>query len=317
MDSEKKLEDSKIENTSGSKPGDGQATGTDGEDHALKPDQKQNEPSQPTAGAPEAKTPVKEEGKKSNEASHLHVGGTHNQMEEKEDFDDEESNQNWNEYRVTGNAPTRRGYQASFVHDNYLYVHGGHDIREGTLDTMYKINLDPSSNDNEWEQINQRGIDQPRRIAYHTMTMYEDMAYLFGGSDLGRDNSKLFSFDIETSEWKVISDLSKATDTHPETRDEHAAVLWNDTIVIFGGNVQGFKSNDVWFYHIKENRWEEVKADSSPPERSNHAYGLVGDTLYIFGGKDIENNKMKDLWAFDCNSKTWSEIEPKGNDIPI
>ena len=150
------------------------------------------------------------------------------------------------------------------------------------------------------------------------MTKFGSKAYLFGGSDLGKDNNKMFEFDISTNEWKVISDLgSEANKDHPMTRDEHSAVLWGETIVIFGGNVKGFKSNDVWLYHINENKWEEVVIENSPPERSNNACTINGDKVYIFGGKDVENNKLKDLWVLDLNSKTWTELEEKGDDIPL
>lgn len=193
------------------------------------------------------------------------------QLEEREDFDYEEAHKSWSEYRVTGKAPTRRGYHASFIHGNYLYVHGGHDIREGTIDAMYKIDLNPKGNENEWELITQRGVEKPGHIAYHTLTCCGDKAYLFGGSDLGKDNKKMYEFDVNTNDWKVVRPVSTE---NPLTRDEHAAELWNDIIVIFGGNVRGFKSNDVWFYHIKENRWEEIKIDACPPERSNHAYAI-------------------------------------------
>lgn len=95
----------------------------------------------------------------------------------------------------------------------------------------------------------------------------------------------------------VKSDLSNNKIVQPITRDEHSANLWNDTMVIFGGNAKGFKSNDLWLYHFKENKWEEIKIDLSPVERSNHASALINDKLYIFGGKDIDNNKLKDLWV--------------------
>lgn len=112
------------------------------------------------------------------------------QLDEREDFDYEEAFKSWQEYRVTGKTPRRRGYHASFVYENYLYVHGGHDIREGTLEKMYRINLNPKGNDNEWELIQQRGVEKPGSIGYHTLTLHENTAYLFGGSDLGVDNEK-------------------------------------------------------------------------------------------------------------------------------
>ncbi|CAI2364122.1 unnamed protein product [Moneuplotes crassus] len=320
MDSEKKTGSAQNNENNGTKLDGVKAADQESDSHALQPDTKQKEPGQPGVSAEGAKVSGKEEAKKVAAGSHLQVSHKDSPKygdDREQDFDEEESNKNWSEYRVSGKAPTRRGYHASFIHDNYLYVHGGHDIREGTLDTMHRIHLEPSSNDNEWEQISQRGMQKPGCISYHTLTRHGDQAFLFGGSDLGIDNSKMFSFDIENCEWKVISDLSNETGDQPITRDEHSAVLWNDTIVIFGGNVKGFKSNDVWFYHVNENKWEEVKADNSPPERSNHAYTISGDKMYIFGGKDIENNKLKDLWCFDCNSKSWTEVDAKGDDLPI
>lgn len=302
MDSEKKAGSGQNTDPASSKAAGANGANQEGDSHALQPDAKQNEPGQPGLTSDGAKDTGNEEAKRDGSSSHLqvsHKGGVAYGDDREENFDEEESNKNWCEYRVSGKAPTRRGYHASFIHDNYLYVHGGHDIREGTLDTMHRIHLEPTSNENEWEQISQRGMQKPGRISYHTLTMHGDQAFLFGGSDLGIDNNKMFSFDIENSEWKVISDLSKETGDHPISRDEHAAALWNDILIIFGGNVKGFKSNDVWFYHINENKWEEIKAENPPPERSNLAYTISGDKFYIFGGKDIENNKLKDLWCFD------------------
>ena len=280
----------------------GGANGND-EGAVLKEEHKQNEP-EPAATGDKA-TPQKEEGKRASPNDHLKVSAARQAQneEEREDFDYEEACKSWSEYRISGKAPTRRGYHASFVHDNYLYIHGGHDIREGTLEDMHKINLDPKGNDNQWEQINQRGVMQPGCIGYHSLTCHGDKAYLFGGSNLGKDNEKMFEFDINSHEWKVI----KPNGDCPKTRDEHSADLWNDTIVVFGGNVQGFKTNEVWFYNINDNSWEKVEADDCPPERSIHGHTVLDDTLYIFGGKDLDNNKLNDLWAFDLNSRKWKK----------
>ena len=147
METEKKLDGDKAEanknNSSSLNPNDG---------GLLKGEAKQNEPSH----SPNlTSTNAPEEGKLPAPSTHLEVKGgqRRDQTDEREDFDYEECNKNWQEYRVTGKAPTRRGYHASFVHDNKLYVHGGHDIREGTLFSLYSIHLDPKDNENEWEKL--------------------------------------------------------------------------------------------------------------------------------------------------------------------
>lgn len=155
---------------------------------------------------------------------------------ERDDLDNSEMNKSWQEYRVTGRAPRRRSYHASFVYENYYYIHGGFDIREGTFEKLYKINLDPKTQENNWEEITQRGLEKPGKIAYHKLIRYETKAYLIGGSNLEKDNERMFELDIITNEWKAIK-------THGglklSPRDEHSANLWKDTIVVFGGNVNG------------------------------------------------------------------------------
>ena len=257
-----------------------------------------------------------DEESKHNHSPNLHVSTQRDKnhlSDSRDDFDHEDMNKSWQEYRVTGKAPRRRGYHASFIYDNFLYIHGGQDIREGTLDKMYKINLEPKSSENNWEEVIWKGVEKPGKISYHKLIRYEKKVYLIGGSNLEIDNEKMFEFDISTSEWKSVKPHGGIK---PDWRDEHSAVLWNDIIVLFSGNVKGFKSNDVWFYYIKENKWEEIKTSDPPAERSNHCATIYGDSMFIFGGKDSENNKLNDLWQLNLTTKAWKKIEQKG-DIPI
>lgn len=150
-------------------------------------------------------------------------------------------------------------------------------------------------------------------IGYHTLTCYGDKAYLFGGSNLGVDNEKMYELDIMNNEWRVIH--PKGTE-HCDVRDEHSACLWDDKIVVFAGNVRGNKRNDTWLFHIKDLKWEEFKTNDAPPERSNHACTILDDVMYIFGGKDLDNNKMDDLWALDLKTKQWKQCDQNG-DRPI
>lgn len=38
--------------------------------------------------------------------------------------------------------------------------------------------------------------------------------------------------------------------------------------------------------------------------------------MYIFGGKDVENNKMNDLWRLDLETFKWELMNPAGK-IPM
>ena len=48
---------------------------------------------------------------------------------------------NWYELRPTGAQPQRRGYHAAFVYQEKMYVFGGSDIREGTLNNLWSFDL--------------------------------------------------------------------------------------------------------------------------------------------------------------------------------
>lgn len=48
----------------------------------------------------------------------------------------------WNKVQVTGYLPERRSNMAGCVADDgYLYIYGGQDLKEGLLNSLWRINL--------------------------------------------------------------------------------------------------------------------------------------------------------------------------------
>ena len=81
-------------------------------------------------------------------------------------------------------------------------------------------------------------------------------------------------------------------------------------MILFGGFVNGERSNEIYRYYFNDNRWELVQHLSSecPPPRAGHSAMHYGDSMYIFGGKDEDNNKLNDTWVFNFNTYTWTEL---------
>lgn len=52
-----------------------------------------------------------------------------------------EFHRNWVELRLMGQQPERRSYHSSFVFDKKLYVFGGLDIREGSLNSLFELSM--------------------------------------------------------------------------------------------------------------------------------------------------------------------------------
>lgn len=50
--------------------------------------------------------------------------------------------EHWEELRLKGHAPERRSYHSSFVFDNRLFIFGGLDIQQGSLSSLWELNLD-------------------------------------------------------------------------------------------------------------------------------------------------------------------------------
>ena len=116
------------------------------------------------------------------------------------------------------------------------------------------------------------------------MTLVGDKAYLIGGSTTCDDSTRDYVLDVPELEWSIIE--RKGEDA-PTSIDEHSANLYEDHILIFGGNVSGSKSNKLFSFNIKHKIWKELESTNEGPcERSSHSAIIYSDCLYIFGGKD-------------------------------
>jgi len=123
-----------------------------------------------------------------------------------------------------------------------------------------------------------------------------------------------YSLDLKTLRWEVIH----ARGEMPSSRDDHSAIIYEGSMVIFGGfSTDGERSNDVYRYYFKDNKWEKVSALGldCPCPRAGHSAIVFGDSMVIFGGKDSEGNKLNDIWIFNFSTYQWECIELSDNDL--
>jgi hypothetical protein len=156
------------------------------------------------------------------------------------------------------------------------------------------------------KSLNLIGNKCPGPLAYHTTTIIDNKAYLIGGSKLGVDSIKDYILDLTSLEWTA---LSRNDPNAPKSIDEHTATLVGDQIYIFGGNISGFKNNQIFVFDTQTNKWHIPKQSTGPCARSNHSTVLYQDKLYIFGGKDQDTFKLNDMWAYDLKTSTWTEVK--------
>lgn len=83
-------------------------------------------------------------------------------------------------------------------------------------------------------------------------------------------------------------------------------------MIVFAGFERGMRQNSIIQYDFNSKIWSEIEADKAftPPQpRAGHSAVIYEDKLYIFGGKDEDNEKLRDFWSFDLNTKAWEQLE--------
>jgi len=94
-----------------------------------------------------------------------------------------------------------------------LYVHGGRDLKEGSIASMWRLNLtgihallddDNSGQPVEWELVNTSGRG-PGRISHHTVSVRPSKEVVFYGGLKGEEsNSEIFLFNPNTNSWLTV-----------------------------------------------------------------------------------------------------------------
>jgi N-acetylneuraminic acid mutarotase len=142
--------------------------------------------------------------------------------------------------------------------------------------------------------------------------VFGDKMYLYGGSNLEQENMKFLSLDLNSYRWENIKIRSNNyKDNLFASRDEHTAVINNEeqSMIIFGGFKEGIRTNEMLRYTFSTNRWSPVIIDKHSPQptgRSSHCACMYQGCMYIFGGKDVDHEKLNDLWRFDFQTETWT-----------
>ena len=102
-----------------------------------------------------------------------------------------------------------------------MYIYGGHDIREGSMDTLWMLDLS-KFNDLEkpedqqekkcmWHLLETTGKEIPGKISHHTSIVFGDKMYLLGGSrSSGGENIHMFTLDLKTFKWEIVNPVSRS-----------------------------------------------------------------------------------------------------------
>jgi hypothetical protein len=97
-------------------------------------------------------------------------------------------------------------------------VYGGHDIREGSMNSLWYIDMEELKDLEKpedlqekkcmWKPVETTGKDIPGPLSHHTSAVYGDKMFLFGGSSSnGEENKHMYALDLKFQKWEIINSV--------------------------------------------------------------------------------------------------------------
>jgi N-acetylneuraminic acid mutarotase len=135
----------------------------------------------------------------------------------------------WDILPHLGDAPSPRSGARGIAYKDYLLFFGGYSKQSGEYyDDFYSYDLKQL----KWEKLLDHG-DRPGKRTDHSMTLYGNSIYIFGGCDGQNRLGDLYKCSIlKDFKWKQ---LKPSGESQPLNRFGHSAVVIDHKMILFGG----------------------------------------------------------------------------------
>jgi PKD repeat protein len=150
---------------------------------------------------------------------------------------------------------------------------------------------------------------QPNAVYGMAMVYDGSRTVLFGGSSTS-DAALAETWTFNGTNWTQLTPT-----TSPANRTNHS-LAYDSTggvIYLFGGNDEDTYFNDLWIFDGAD--WSQVTVSGqTPPARTLQAmvYDTTSGQLLLFGGRTSTGEPLADLWTFDPDNDTWTEVSASG-----
>ena len=148
--------------------------------------------------------------------------------------------------------------------------------------------------------------EHPSKRWGHSAILYNNNMIIFGGRHLKKSLSNVYSLNFSSLTWSKMEPIGII----PLARDSHSAVLYNNTdMIIFGGNGQTTKFNDLWDFDINEYKWTKMTTQGkSPCARDGHLSTIIYNRyMVIYAGLNEKDEVINDIYLFDFENNNWIE----------
>lgn len=231
-------------------------------------------------------------------------GGTDGTARKNDLYRFDPQNYVWHPISPIGNAPAARSGSQSVIHNGALYIFGGYTKKDGEyFNDIHRY----TTQDNIWTEIQPQTEDNPDPRTDHSLIVYHNSMYVFGGYDGARRFNDLWEFNLETRRWRRVG-----VDQAPESRFGHTASLCKDKMIVFGGWNGHDTLNEVVMFSYTTFKWGQVVTSGFIAPRYRHTAVTIGNSMFVFGGVNKEQQRFSDVYEFNTVMKHWMRVDTGG-----
>lgn len=184
--------------------------------------------------------------------------------------------------------PGRYGHSIGVIaitnFDSKLYLYGG-QLDDTIYNDLMVFNLSSFRRpDVQWELVQTTDSIQPPPLSNHSMDVYDNKLWIFGGSNGIRLSNDLWVFDPLLNKWSK----PPTSGISPPPLEEHASVVYKDLLIIHGGKLSsGDPSQCCYFLNLITKTWFKFPngLNFEPQGKYGHSISILNnDKLLILGG---------------------------------
>jgi len=162
----------------------------------------------------------------------------------------------------------------------------------------------------------QKSLPSNKALTEHTGVVYKDNMFIFGGNGGLVENysNTILSYPLPYKPDSVFTSLGNLQGA-PTARSGHTAVVYKDSMYIFGGWNGHTSLGDFYSYNFEMKSWKKLDSNGTiPSKRRMHSAIVYKDNMYLFGGFDEERTarSYNELYQYDFKTNTWEMINCRG-----
>ncbi|MFB3896460.1 MAG: Kelch repeat-containing protein [bacterium] len=202
-----------------------------------------------------------------------------------------------------------------------MIVYGGRDQDVGKIfGDIFQLDLVT----HQWTQITTFSGSNPVPRYGHSAVWCNALnsMIVFGGYDTtGQATNNVYAYNPMIPSWTVLTTMNV-----PPIRAEHAAIIIDSQMYIFGGTDTNLFRNDYWKLDLSSSPyyyWTEFSPTGSPPQaRANHTMVYDSDInrILVFGGRGGSVSTptyLNDVYGFGTSGAFWSQISTRTPNPPL